>query len=41
MAPTHPHGQVENATASSAGGSPDGDGEIRLGMRQPFRTGSG
>jgi hypothetical protein len=25
MAPTHPHGQVENATASSAGGSPDGE----------------
>ncbi len=27
LVPTHPHGQVENATASSAGGSPDGDGE--------------
>ncbi|MGI6302567.1 MAG: hypothetical protein ACOX52_16135 [Verrucomicrobiota bacterium] len=26
MAPTHPHAQVENATAPSAGGSPDGDG---------------
>jgi len=24
MEPTHPHGQVENPTASSAGGSPDG-----------------
>ena len=23
MEPTHPHGQVENATASPAGGSPD------------------
>jgi hypothetical protein len=23
--PTHPHGQVEHATASSAGGSPDGE----------------
>jgi len=35
---THPHGQVENATAPSAGGSPDGNGEVRLRMRLPFRT---
>jgi hypothetical protein len=27
MKPTHPHGPVENATAPSAGGSPDPDGE--------------
>jgi hypothetical protein len=45
MDPTHSHGQVENATAPSAGGSPDGgdsrrgaeaergDGEDRVGMR--------
>jgi hypothetical protein len=25
MAPIHSYGQVENATASSAGGSPDGE----------------
>jgi len=29
--PTHSHGQVENATAPSAGGSPDPDGQPRLG----------
>ncbi|HCF94185.1 MAG TPA: hypothetical protein DEW46_03920, partial [Verrucomicrobia bacterium] len=28
----------ENATASSAGGSPNPDGEVRLGKRLPFRT---
>ncbi|MGI6302052.1 MAG: hypothetical protein ACOX52_13500 [Verrucomicrobiota bacterium] len=28
MAPTHPRGQVANATAPSAGGSPDPDGEV-------------
>ncbi|MGI6301238.1 MAG: hypothetical protein ACOX52_09310 [Verrucomicrobiota bacterium] len=28
MEPTHPHGQVENATAPSAGGFPDPDGEV-------------
>ncbi|MGI6303620.1 MAG: hypothetical protein ACOX52_21555 [Verrucomicrobiota bacterium] len=33
----HSHGQVENATAPSAGGSPNPDGEARLGTRQPFR----
>ena len=38
MEPTHPHGRVENATAPSAGGSPDGDGEVNLGNRLPFRT---
>ncbi|MGI6301265.1 MAG: hypothetical protein ACOX52_09445 [Verrucomicrobiota bacterium] len=27
MEPTQPHGQVEHATASSAGGYPDPDGE--------------
>jgi hypothetical protein len=37
--PTHPHGQVENATASSAGGSPDPDGKVRLGPRLPFSDG--
>ncbi|HCF94330.1 MAG TPA: hypothetical protein DEW46_04660 [Verrucomicrobia bacterium] len=40
MKPTHSHGQVENATAPSAGGSPDPDGRAWLGMRLPFRTGS-
>ncbi|MGI6304187.1 MAG: hypothetical protein ACOX52_24530 [Verrucomicrobiota bacterium] len=36
MDPTHPHGQVENATAPSApsaGGSPDPDGKVGLGRR--------
>ncbi len=28
MEPTHPHGQVENATAPSAGGFPDPNGEV-------------
>ena len=41
IGPTHFHGQIENATAPSAGGSPDGNGEIRLGKRLPFRAGSG
>ncbi|MGI6303749.1 MAG: hypothetical protein ACOX52_22215 [Verrucomicrobiota bacterium] len=41
MDPTHPHNQVENVTAPSAGGFPDPDGEVRLKMRLPFRTGSG
>ncbi|MGI6304234.1 MAG: hypothetical protein ACOX52_24765 [Verrucomicrobiota bacterium] len=40
MEPTHPDRLVENATAPSAGGSPDPDGEVRLRMRLPFRTGS-
>ena len=30
MEPTHPHGQGENATAPSAGGFPDGEGEGRM-----------
>ncbi|MGI6299635.1 MAG: hypothetical protein ACOX52_01035 [Verrucomicrobiota bacterium] len=38
MEPTHPHGQVENATAPSAGGSPDPDGKSSLGKRLPFRS---
>jgi len=29
MDPTHPHGQLETATAPSAGGSPGPDGERR------------
>ncbi|MGI6300080.1 MAG: hypothetical protein ACOX52_03325 [Verrucomicrobiota bacterium] len=41
MNPTHPHSQIENATATSAGDSPDPDGKDRLGMRRPFRTTSG
>ena len=40
MERTHPYGQVENATAPSAGGSPDPDGKARLGKRLPFRTSS-
>ncbi|MGI6300356.1 MAG: hypothetical protein ACOX52_04755 [Verrucomicrobiota bacterium] len=32
---------VENVTAPSAGGFPGPDGEVRLRMRIPFRTGSG
>jgi hypothetical protein len=39
--PTHPHGQVETATAPSAGSSPGPDGDARLGKRLPFRTSSG
>ena len=38
IAPTHAHGQVEHATASSAssaGGSPVPDGKDRLGYRTP------
>ncbi|MGI6300674.1 MAG: hypothetical protein ACOX52_06430 [Verrucomicrobiota bacterium] len=35
MKPTHPQRQAENATAPSAGGSPDGKGK-----RLPFRTGT-
>ncbi|MGI6302067.1 MAG: hypothetical protein ACOX52_13640 [Verrucomicrobiota bacterium] len=31
---------VENATAPSAGDFPGPDGEVRLRMRLPFRTGS-
>ncbi|MGI6304102.1 MAG: hypothetical protein ACOX52_24095 [Verrucomicrobiota bacterium] len=31
---------VENVTAPSAGGFPGPDGEVRLRMRLPFRTGS-
>ncbi|MGI6303223.1 MAG: hypothetical protein ACOX52_19485 [Verrucomicrobiota bacterium] len=38
MEPTHPDRLVDNATAPSAGGSPDGLGEGRLGRRRPFRT---
>ncbi|MGI6302316.1 MAG: hypothetical protein ACOX52_14875 [Verrucomicrobiota bacterium] len=37
MDPTHPHNQVENATASSAGGFPGLDGEVRLRILLPFR----
>ena len=37
MAPTHPDRLVENATAPSAGGFPDPDGEVRLRIRLPFR----
>ncbi|MGI6302577.1 MAG: hypothetical protein ACOX52_16185 [Verrucomicrobiota bacterium] len=40
MEPTHPDRLVENATAPSAGGFPGPDGEVRLRMRLPFRTGS-
>ncbi|MGI6302900.1 MAG: hypothetical protein ACOX52_17840 [Verrucomicrobiota bacterium] len=40
MEPTHPDRLVENATAPSAGGSPDPDREVRLRMRLPFQTGS-
>ncbi|MGI6301344.1 MAG: hypothetical protein ACOX52_09850 [Verrucomicrobiota bacterium] len=40
MEPTHPDRLVENVTAPSAGGSPDGNGEGRLGKRVPFRTAS-
>lgn len=39
MAPIHSHRRVETATApsaSSAGGFPDGDGNVRLGMRGDF-----
>jgi hypothetical protein len=38
--PTHLHRQVENATAPSAGNSPDPDGEIRLGKQLAFWTAS-
>ena len=38
MEPTHPDRLVENVTAPSAGGFPDGDEEGRLGKRLPFRT---
>ncbi|MGI6300690.1 MAG: hypothetical protein ACOX52_06510 [Verrucomicrobiota bacterium] len=41
MEPTHPDRLVGNATSSSAGGPPGPDGEVRLRMRLPFRTGSG
>ncbi|MGI6302646.1 MAG: hypothetical protein ACOX52_16535 [Verrucomicrobiota bacterium] len=37
---THPDRLVENVTAPSAGGFPGPDGEVRLRMRLPFRTGS-
>ncbi|MGI6299647.1 MAG: hypothetical protein ACOX52_01095 [Verrucomicrobiota bacterium] len=40
MEPTHPDWLVENVTAPSAGGFPGPDGEVRLGKRLPFRTGS-
>jgi hypothetical protein len=40
MDPTHPDRLVENVTAPSAGGFPGPDGEVRLRMRLPFRTGS-
>ena len=36
LQPTHPQGQVDNATAPSTGGSPDG--KARLEKRLPFRT---
>ncbi|MGI6301991.1 MAG: hypothetical protein ACOX52_13195 [Verrucomicrobiota bacterium] len=36
----HPDRLDENVTAPSAGGFPDPDGEVRLRMRLPFRTGS-
>ena len=36
MEPTHPHRQVENATAPSAGGSPDGDGMGRAGWESGY-----
>ncbi|MGI6300906.1 MAG: hypothetical protein ACOX52_07620 [Verrucomicrobiota bacterium] len=39
MEPTHPDRVVENVTAPSAGGFPGPDGEGRLRMRLPFRTG--
>ncbi|MGI6302865.1 MAG: hypothetical protein ACOX52_17660 [Verrucomicrobiota bacterium] len=41
MEPTHPDRLVENVTAPSAGGSPNPDGEVRLGKRLPFRTAAG
>ncbi|MGI6300490.1 MAG: hypothetical protein ACOX52_05435 [Verrucomicrobiota bacterium] len=37
MEPTHPHWQVETATAPSAGGSPDPDGKA---AQLPIRTNS-
>ncbi|MGI6300761.1 MAG: hypothetical protein ACOX52_06865 [Verrucomicrobiota bacterium] len=40
MEPTHPDRLVGNVTAPSAGGFPGPDGEVRLRMRLPFRTGS-
>ncbi|MGI6301023.1 MAG: hypothetical protein ACOX52_08205 [Verrucomicrobiota bacterium] len=40
MEPTHPDRLLENVTAPSAGGFPGPDGEVRLRMRLPFRTGS-
>ncbi|MGI6303054.1 MAG: hypothetical protein ACOX52_18630 [Verrucomicrobiota bacterium] len=41
METTHPHRQVEHATAPSAGGSPDPDGNVWMGKRTPFwRTSS-
>ncbi|MGI6302099.1 MAG: hypothetical protein ACOX52_13745 [Verrucomicrobiota bacterium] len=39
MEPIHPDRLVENVTAPSAGGFPGPDGEVRLRMRLPFRTG--
>jgi len=41
MALTHFYGDVENATASSAGDTPNPNGQVRLGQPLPFRTGSG
>ncbi len=38
MEPPHPDRLLENVTAPSAGVFPDPDGEVRLRMRQPFRT---
>ena len=36
--PTHPHGLVENATVSSAGGTQDPDGKVSSKKRLLFRT---
>ncbi|MGI6302535.1 MAG: hypothetical protein ACOX52_15970 [Verrucomicrobiota bacterium] len=42
MEPTHPHNQVENVTAPSAGGFPDPDGEdSRRGAEAQRRRGGG
>ena len=41
MEPTHPDKLVENATAPSAGGSPDGDGEDSRRGAEALRVGSG
>ena len=41
MEPTHPDKLVENATATSAGDSPDPDGKACLGELIPFRTRTG